>query len=75
MISDNTVKGLVVGAGVTALFIYLYKNNNKKINSLAKNAVSSISGNFNSLKKMNNEKLEELKENIDDILIERKSNK
>ncbi len=75
MASDSTIKGFAAGAAAALVLVYLYKKNNTKINRFAKNAVNSVPGNLYPLKCMSDAKLEELKENIEDVLSEREAKK
>ena len=73
MTSDSAIKGFIAGAGATLLLMYLYKKNHEKIGGFAREALDSVPGNLYPLKCMSDEKLEELKESIEDVVSERKA--
>ena len=66
MSTDGLLKGAVAGAGAALLVMYLAKRSQSSAGKL-----SQASDNSSVLKDMSDEKLAELKDNIEDIMAER----
>ncbi len=73
--SNGFIKGLAIGLGVSAAGFYMYKKNEKQVNSfLNKHGICNCDSGTKDFSELSLEELMETKEDIEDLIAEKEMN-